>query len=143
MTPNYTKPLPTPSPETDIYWRACKDHKLVIPFCLECQASFFYPRGFCPTCLSRDIEWRTSEGRGSVYTFAIHYRAFHAGWKDDLPYVTALVDLDEGVRIFTRLVDVAPDPKAIQCGTRVEVVFDDVTDEITLPKFRPDSKVES
>jgi uncharacterized OB-fold protein len=72
-----------------------------------------------------------------VYTFAIQHRAWHPGWAGQVPYVTALVTLEEGVRIFTNLVDVAPNPKSIQCDMPVEAVFEDVSEEITLVKFRP------
>ena len=75
-----------------------------------------------------------------MYTFAIQYRAFHPGWTSEVPYVTALIDLDDGVRIFSNLVEVEADPKALRCEMPVEVVFEDVTEEITLAKFRPVSE---
>lgn len=133
----YAKPLPTPSPETQHFWDACKCHELWLPFCRPCQESYWYPRDFCPTCSSRDVEWRQSSGRGVVYTFAIHYRAFHPGWSNEIPYATALIDLEEGVRIFSNLIGIDPEPRAIRCGMPVEVVFEDVTPEVTLPKWRP------
>ena len=133
----YRKPLPSPSPETQPFWAACKRHELWLPFCRSCQQFHFYPRQFCPHCGSRDIEWRRASGRGRVYTFAIQYRAWHPGWSDDVPYVTALVQLDEGPRLFTNIVGVDPDPRKIRCDMPVEVVFEDVSEEISLPKFRP------
>ena len=133
----YLKPLPAPSPEAQRFWEGAKKHELWIPFCRSCEASYWYPRDFCPHCGSRDVEWRRSAGKGRVYTFAIQYRAFHPGWSNEVPYVTALIDLDEGVRIFSNLVEVEADPRAIHCEMPVEVVFEDATDEITLPKFRP------
>ncbi len=69
--------------------------------------------------------------------YAIQYRAFHPGWSDETPYVTALVELEEGPRLYTNLVDVEPDPKVIHCDMPVEVVFEEISEEITLPKFRP------
>ena len=133
----YAKPLPQPSPEAARFWAGCKAHELWLPYCRVCEASYWFPRDFCPTCGSRDVEWRRSQGKGRVYTYAIHYRAWHPGWAEDIPYVTALIDLDDGVRIFTNLIGIEPDPKVIRCDMPVEVVFDDVTDEITLPKWRP------
>lgn len=133
----YAKPLPTPSPETQRFWDGCKQHELWIPYCRPCAASYWYPRDFCPKCGSRDVEWRRASGRGRLYTYAIHYRAFHPGWANEVPYVTALIDLDEGVRIFSNLIGIEPDPKAIRCEMPVEVVFEDVTPEVTLPKWRP------
>ena len=133
----YAKPLPTPSPETQRFWDGCKKHELWIPYCRPCQLSYWFPRDFCPHCGSRDVEWRKASGRGRLYTFAIHYRAFHPGWSDEVPYVTALIDLDEGVRLFSNLIGIEPDPRVVDCEMPVEVVFEDVTPEVTLPKWRP------
>lgn len=133
----YAKPLPTPSPETRRFWDGCKKHELWIPYCRSCESFFWYPRSHCPKCFSWEVEWRKASGRGKIYTFAIQYRGWHPGWKDETPYVNAMVDLDEGPRIYTNIVGVDPDPKKIKCDMPVEVVFEDVTAEITLPKFRP------
>ncbi|HXF51883.1 MAG TPA: Zn-ribbon domain-containing OB-fold protein [Dehalococcoidia bacterium] len=131
----YQRPLPFPTPETQPFWDACKRHELQLPYCLRCQAFFFYPRRFCPRCFSWEIEWRRCSGRGTLYTYAIQYRPMAPGFEP--PYVTALVQLEEGPRLMTNLVDVEPDPKRIRCDMPVEVVFRDVTDQITLPLFRP------
>jgi len=133
----YRKPLPTPSPEAQRYWEGCKNHELWIPFCRSCQSFYFYPRAFCPQCFSWDIEWRRTSGLGKIYTFAIQHRAWHPGWSAEVPYVTALVVLEEGPRLYTNIVGVDADPKHIRCDMPVEVVFDDVSEEISLPKFRP------
>lgn len=135
----YAKPLPNPSPEAQRFWEGTKKHELWLPYCRACNQFYWFPRDFHPGCGSRDVEWRQSAGKGRVYTFAIHYRAFHPAWSSEIPYVTALVELDEGVRIFTNLIDVEPDPKKLACDTPVEAVFEDVSDEITLLKFRPAS----
>ncbi|MFQ5879983.1 MAG: Zn-ribbon domain-containing OB-fold protein [Dehalococcoidia bacterium] len=131
------KPIPIPSPEARPYWEGCRDHQLRLPYCPSCQRFFFYPRPFCPRCFGWEIEWRQASGRGRLYTFAIQYRAWHPAWRDDVPYVTAIVELEEGPRLFTVLVDVEPDPAKIRCDMPVEVVFEDVSEEIALPKFRP------
>ncbi|MDT7944265.1 MAG: OB-fold domain-containing protein [Dehalococcoidia bacterium] len=133
----YGKPLPVPSPETRPFWEGCKRHELWLPYCPRCQRFFWYPRDFCPRCFSWEVEWRRASGRGKVYTFAIHYRAFHPAWEREVPFVTAIVELEEGVRLYTQLVGVEPDPKHIRCDMPVEVVFEDVSEEISLPKFRP------
>lgn len=133
----HAKPLPTPSPDARPYWDHARDHELWLPFCRACQAFFFYPRPFCPTCFGWDIAYRKTSGRGTLYSFAIEYRAFHPGWADETPYVAAIVQLDEGPRLFTTLVDVQPDPDHVRCDMPVEVVFEDVTEDVTLPKFRP------
>lgn len=133
----YAKPLPTPSPETQRFWQGVRAHELWIPYCRPCGAFFWFPRDFCPTCGSREVEWRQTSGRGKVYTFAIQYRAWHPGWANEVPYVTCLVDLEEGVRMFSNLIGVDPTPEAVRCDMQVEAVFEDVTDEVTLVKFRP------
>jgi uncharacterized OB-fold protein len=132
----YKKPLPTPSPETRRYWEGCKKHELWLPFCQACEKHYFYPRDFCPSCFSWDIEWRKLSGRGRIYTFAVHYRNWHPAWAPDVPYVTALVQLDEGPRIYTNIVSIEGDPRNLRCDMPVEVVFEDVSEEISLPKFR-------
>ncbi len=126
---------PHPSPETKPYWDACKRKELSLPFCKQCEQFFFYPRPFCPKCFGWDIEWRTCSGRGTVYTFAIQYRPQSPGFEP--PYVTAIVQLEEGPRLLTNLVDVEPDPSSITCDMPVEVTFHELSDEINLPVFRP------
>jgi hypothetical protein len=137
MPQDYRKPIPAPSPETQRYWDGCNKHELWIQFCRSCQKFYFYPRDFCQHCFSWDIEWRKVSGRGKLYTYSIHYRAFHPGWTDEVPYVSCLVELDEGPRLYSNLVGVDPDPARIRCDMPVEVVFEDISDEISLPKFRP------
>ena len=130
------RPLPTPSPDTRPFWDACKRHELTLPYCTDCQQFFFYPRPFCPSCFGWNIEWRQCSGRGVVHTFAIQYRAQMPGFRP--PYVTAIVQLEEGPRMMTNLVGIEePSPENVRCDMPVEVVWEDLSDEITLPMFRP------
>ena len=129
------KPIPQPSVETKRYWEGCKRHELWLPYCPQCAEYFFYPRSFCPRCFNWEIEWRQASGRGTLYTYAIQYRPQAPGFQP--PYVTAMVQLEEGPRLMTNLVEVEPDPEQIHCDMPVEVVFEDVSDEISLPMFRP------
>jgi uncharacterized OB-fold protein len=133
----YKKPVPYPSPETERYWQGCKQGELWLPYCLTCDAAYWYPRPFCPRCFSHDVEWRRASGRGTLYSFAIQYRPQGPGFEP--PYVTAIVQLEEGPRMLTNLVDVEPDPEHVRCDMPLEVVFEDISDEIALPKFRPAS----
>lgn len=133
----YAKPIPSPAPESRRYWEGCKKHELWLPFCRRCQKFYFYPRDFCPQCFSWDVEWRRASGRGRIYSFGIHYRAWHPAWAQDVPYVSAIVELEEGPRIYTSIVGAEPDPTKIRCDMPVEAVFEDITEEISLPKFRP------
>lgn len=136
MTDAYTGPIPKPTPETQPYWDAAKQHRLVIQRCSDCGLHYFYPRPLCPACLSRQVVWVEASGRGRLHTFVINQRAPRkfpiAG-----PFVIGIVELEEGPKMLTHIVDVAPDPAALRCDMPVEVVFEDITAEITLPKFRP------
>lgn len=129
------RPIPRPTPETQRYWDGCKQHELWLPFCLTCRKYFFYPRRFCPSCFGWDLEWRQVSGRGKLYTYSIQYRPQAPGFTP--PYVTAIVQLDEGPRMMTNLVDIEPDPEKIRCDMPVEVDFLDLTDEMRLPVFKP------
>lgn len=132
----YKKPLPEIRPETKPYWDACKKHELLIPKSKETGELFFYPRAMSPgDDMSEDIEWVKSKGKGKVWTFSIHHMGPSKAYKGDPPHVVALVEMDEGVKMMSNIVDC--DPHDVQIGMEVEVVFDDVTDDITLPKFKP------
>lgn len=131
-----SSPLPQPTPDTRPYWEAARRGELVLPFCRTCARFFYYPRPFCPACFGQDVEWRRASGRGSLHSYAVHHRALTPGFEDLVPYVTALVDLEEGVRVVTRLVDVDPASPELRVGASVEACFDAVTDEVTLVHFR-------
>ena len=133
----YDKPIPVPQPESDYYWDKAREGELWLRRCDDCETAYFYPRDICPHCFSRNTSWIRSSGMGIIHAFAIIHRAPHPAFKADAPYVTALVELDEGVRIPTNLVEVEPEPAQIRVGMAVEAVFEQITDEITLPKFRP------
>ena len=131
----YAKPIPRPSVDTQRFWDGCKQHELWLPYCLTCQEFFFYPRPFCPRCFGWELEWRQASGKGTLYTYAIQYRPQGPGFQP--PYVTAIVQLEEGVRLMCNLVEIEPDPEQIRCDMPVEVVFEDVSETISLPQWRP------
>ena len=133
----YTKPVPVPQGESDYYWEKAKAHELWLRDCGDCNQAYFYPRDICPHCFSRNTSWIQASGKGTLHTFAIVHRAPTPAFRDDAPFVVAMVDLEEGVRMPTNLVEVEPDPANITIGMAVEVVFEDITDEIALPKFKP------
>jgi uncharacterized OB-fold protein len=132
----YNKPLPDFRPETKPYWEGCKNHELVLPRSKETGKFFFYPRAMSPgDDMSEDIEWVKASGKATVWTYSIHHMGPSKAYKGDPPYVVALVEMEEGVKMMTNIVDV--DPHAVHIGMEVEVVYDDITDEVTLPKFKP------
>lgn len=133
------KPLPVADPVTAPFWESVKAHTMQLQRCNACDKFIFYPRAMCPHCLSSDLTWQPVAGTGVVHAFTIVHRQPNPAFADDAPYVVALVELDEGVRMMTNLVEVEPDPKHVRVGMPVEVVYDDVTPEVTLPKFKPKS----
>ena len=134
-TKPHPKPLPRLDEESRGYWEALARHELYFQRCRDCGTKRFYPRAVCPACLSSATEWVRASGRGTVYSFTVTYQNQAPGFREELPYVLAIVELEEGVRMMTNIVGGAPD--AVRVGMAVEVVFEDVTTEITLAKFRP------
>ena len=134
MESMYNKPLPSPTIESKPYWEACQQHELRIQRCKECGKYQHYPKAMCHHCHSFELEWAKVSGYGKVYSWVVCYRALHPGFASEVPYVGVTVELDEGVRMFSRMVDVKPDEMEI--GLPVKVFFEDVTPEFTLPMFR-------
>lgn len=130
----YEKPLPTIDPESRPYWDALKQHRLILKHCRNCKRHHFYARELCPHCYSDALDWAEVAGTGSIYSYTIARRPAGPAFKSDCPYVVAIVELDEGARMMTNIV--TADVEAVRIGQRVTVQFEDVTDEITLPKFR-------
>jgi hypothetical protein len=134
MSGDYKKPLPYIHSETEHYWSSAKRHELQIQRCRACGQHYFYPRDFCPSCFSFDIEWTRASGRATLYSFTICHRPA-PGFEADVPYNIALVELEEGIRMMTTIVGCPQED--LEIGMPVQAVFDDVTSEVTLPKFRP------
>jgi uncharacterized protein len=133
--PRYLKPLPSIDEESRPWWEALKRHELYIQKCRACGALRYYPRALCPECLSSATEWLRVAGKGRVYTFTVTRQNQLTGFRESLPYVLAYVELEDGVKLLTNIVDCKPEEA--QIGMAVEAVFDDVTGEVTLLKFRP------
>jgi len=127
------RPLPRPTEATEGYWRAAAESRLVVQGCRACGHRQFYPRNLCLQCQSGQIDWTEVSGLGKVYTFTVNHRAPNAYFKARLPYVVAVVELDEGSRVMANILNAAPE--AVGIGKRVRVVFEKVSDEITLPQF--------
>lgn len=131
----YTGPLPRPDNDSAVYWEWARKHKLLLQLCASCKRFRFYPRLTCPFCLDDQFTWEQVSGRGLVYSYTVIHRAPSPAFKAAIPYVLALIELDEGVRMMSNVVEC--DPAEVRIGMKVEVTFDDITSEITLPKFRP------
>jgi len=132
---DYAKPLPIPSPESVPFWEGAKEHKLKVQRCRDCNGTWFPPATLCAHCGSRDYDWIEASGRGKIHSFVTYHRIYHKGWEGELPYVVAVIELAEGARLLANLVDI--DPAEVVCDMPVEAVFDDVTPDVTIPKFRP------
>lgn len=128
------RPLPVPDAETAPYWEAAAEGRLVIQKCGHCGAFRFYPRLVCPSCMSGDVEWVEASGQGRVYSYTIVHRAPPA-FRDAAPYVIAVIELDEGVRMMSRLL-IDPVSEA-RIDLPVQVTFEKINDDITLPNFVP------
>ncbi len=131
----YKKPLPRIDEESKGFWEACQRHELYVQKCRACGTFRYYPRAVCPACLSSDTQWVLSSGRGTVYTYTVTYQNLAPGFRDELPYVLAYVELEEGVRMLTNIVGCAAEDVSI--GMPVEVSFEDINGGIALPKFKP------
>lgn len=131
----YNKPLPHIDEENRPWWEALKRHELYVQRCRDCGELRYYPRAQCTECLSPKTEWLKCSGRGTVYTFTVTNQNQAPGFRESLPYIMAYVELDEGLKMLTNIIDCRPEEAKI--GMPVEVVYDDVTPEVTLAKFRP------
>lgn len=136
-TTDYNKPLPVADRDTVPFWEALKRHEFVLRKCQECGQFHHPPRRYCPTCWSENVEWATASGNGTLYTYTIARREAHPRFKDAVPYVIAVIELAEGPRFLSNLVD--SDIESLQIGLPVQIVYDDVTPEATLPKFKVSS----
>jgi uncharacterized protein len=132
------RPLPSPNPLTAPYWQAAHAGELKLPCCQTCAKFHFYPRASCPHCGSANLDWRKVSGKGVVYSFTVVHRAPSKGFEELVPYAVAVVALDEGPHLMTRLIDVPP--QAVRIGLRVTVAFEKQDDETTLPVFRPETE---
>jgi uncharacterized OB-fold protein len=126
--------LPSPDAETQPYWDAAKEHRLLIKRCTACGRAHFYPRPFCPHCWSEAVEWEEASGEATLYTFSIVRRNDLPPFKDRVPYVIAVVELAEGVRMLSNLVEV--DAADVAIGMALTVTWQDDGD-FTLPVFQP------
>lgn len=126
---------PTRAPESQPFWKGCAEERLIVPWCGDCHRFHFYPRRFCPHCDARDIEWREASGDGTVYSFAVVQKPIEKAFSSLVPYVIAIVELEEGIRMLSHVVDV--DPAGIRCGMRVRVRYRKVSDALTVPVFGP------
>lgn len=131
----YKKPLPFPDGDTKEFWDGAKKHELLVQKCSQCDSYRYPPSPICPKCFSSNFKWEKVSGKGEVYSFTIVRVAVRPEWTSDVPYALATIRLDEGVRMVSDIIDCPVDN--VKIGMRVQVAFDDVTEQFTLPKFKP------
>jgi uncharacterized OB-fold protein len=132
----FPPPAPLPDPLTQFFWDAAADGKLMIQQCNECGQHIHPPRPVCRRCLSTDLAPVEVSGRATLYAWTVAEQAFHPYFADKLPYVYATVELEEQrTKLITNIVDCSIDD--LRADMPVEVVFEPLTDTITLPRFRP------
>ena len=127
--------LPAADDDTRPFWDAARDGKLLIKRCADCGRAHFYPRPFCPTCWSDAVHWEEASGRAVLYTWSVVHHNDLPPFPERIPYVAAVVDLVEGPRMQTNVVDC--DPGALSVGMELRVAYRDVADQITIPVFVP------
>jgi uncharacterized OB-fold protein len=127
-------PVPVATPETAHFWEGTKKHELRLQRCQSCDVTYFPPRPFCPACASREVEVFAASGKATLYSYVINHLPHPAF---DGPYAIAVVELREGPRMMTNLVEVEQTPEALLLDMPLEVTFETLTEEISLPYFRP------
>jgi uncharacterized protein len=129
---------PAPDSLTSFFWDGAEEHKLLIQKCNSCGRFQHWPEPVCHHCLSFDLGHGEVSGRGTIYSFEIATQAFHPSFADKIPFVIAVVELIEqpNLKLITNIVEVDPDSAAIAVGAEVEVTWQQLDDEFTLPVFR-------
>jgi uncharacterized OB-fold protein len=127
-------PVPPPDGLSAPFWEATAEGRYLVQWCKVCEQPIYYPRYACPLCLNDAVEWRTGSGRGVVYAFSVVHTPAAPWMADRMPYVAALIDLEEGVRVLSNIVDC--DPRQVVVGAPVEVRWEPLGDGRALPWFR-------
>ena len=130
----YEKPRRRIGPDNAPFWQGCREHRLMLPTCRACGKPHLPPGPVCPFCFSTDMVWQAASGRGQISSWTIVHKAWFPAFKDETPYNVVQVELDEGPRLTSHIVGAGE--QKLQIGQRVEVVFNDIDDELTLHGFR-------
>jgi len=129
------KPVPVVNTWAQPFWDAARQERLILQKCISCGEHIFYPRIACPHCAADNLEWVEVSGKGTVYSFTVVEANAPSAFLDDMPYVVAVIRLQEGVQMLSNVIGC--DPHSVVCDMPVEVAFEKLNDEFTLPKFKP------
>ena len=135
MSEIYEKPLPRIDERSAPWWEAAKRHQLLLQKCEGCGHVAFPPAPICPRCQKTELGWVPASGRATVWSWTVFHKSYFAGYAADIPDPVAIVELEEGPRLWTHVSGLATGD--LKIGMPVLAWFDDVTDEVTLVKFRP------
>jgi uncharacterized OB-fold protein len=134
MENGYGKPIPVIDERSRPWWEAAKRHELLLQSCASCGHVAFPPAAICPDCHTANLEWLHASPRGVIWSWAVFHKSYFSGFAADIPYAVAIVELEDGPRVWTQIVGVQNSD--LRIGLAVEAVFDDVTDDVTLLKFK-------
>lgn len=134
MVNGYDKPIPVIDERSRPWWEAIKRHEVLLQSCRSCGHVVFPPATNCPNCQAANLEWLPASGRGVIWSWAVFHKSYFLSFAADIPYAVAIVELEEGPRVWTQIIDVQNSDLSI--GLAVQAVFDDVTDDVTLLKFK-------
>jgi uncharacterized OB-fold protein len=126
--------LPTTDLETQPFWDGLKEGKFLLSHCNSCGTDYYYPRPFCPSCWSDDVSWKEASGKGRIYTYSVVHVNDLPPFNERVPYVAAIVELDEGPRLMTNIEGVPFDELAADLPVVVE--YKAISDDVTIPVFR-------
>ncbi len=129
------KPVPVVNTWAQPFWDAARQERLIIQKCTACGKHVFYPRMACPYCAADSLEWVEASGKGTVYSFTVVEANAPSAFIDDMPFVVAVIRLQEGVQMLSNVIDC--EPHDVVCDMPVKVTFGKLNDAFTLPKFKP------
>lgn len=132
---DYARPLPAINDLNRPHWEGARNHEFLIQRCRDCGHLWFPPMPNCNNCLSTEIEWTRAGGRGTVFSFIVYHQGWLPGFKDETPYNVAIIELDEGVRLINNIIGIPYEQ--IEVGMPVEVTFQDINADVTIPRFKP------
>lgn len=135
MSTDYAKPLPELNDTNRPFWQACHEGRLDLQKCLGCQHIRYPVSHVCPECLSYEHEWVPMSGRGTVWSSIVFHQIYNKAFAEDVPYNVSMIQLEEGPRLLSNVVGIPP--SEVKVGAKVKVHFDRVTDEVTIPRFKP------